>query len=149
MLAARLLPRRRGRGQAGDAAPVLDWRGLLMLSPGVAAIVFGLSEYGEHRTPASRSRWLPLVIGLVLVAAFVRHALRVRFPLVEVRLFASRGFAAAAATTFLLGAALFGSMILLPLYYQVARGESPLDSGPADRAAGPRRGDRDEHRRAG
>jgi MFS family permease len=53
----------------------------------------------------------------------------VRFPLVEVRLFGSRGFAAAAATTFLVGAALFGSMILLPLYYQVARGQSPLDSG--------------------
>ena len=30
---------------------------------------------------------------------------------------------------FLLGAALFGSMILLPLYYQVARGQTPLDSG--------------------
>src|SRR5439155_21266214 len=107
----------------------LDWPGLLMLSPGVAAIVFGLSQYGEHRTPTVMIAWLPFVLGLLSVAAFVRHAFRVRFPLVEVRLFGSRGFAAAAATTFLIGAALFGSMILLPLYYQVARGQTPLDSG--------------------
>jgi MFS family permease len=46
-----------------------------------------------------------------------------------VRLFRSRGFAAAAATTGLVGAALFGSMILLPLYYQIARGETALDAG--------------------
>jgi EmrB/QacA subfamily drug resistance transporter len=128
-LAARLLPSERAIGASGDQPPVLDWPGLLMLSPGVAAIVFGLSEYGEHRTPGVTIAWLPMVVGVVLVAAFVRHAFRVRFPLVEVRLFRSRGFAAAAATTFLLGAALFGSMILLPLYYQVARGETPFNSG--------------------
>jgi EmrB/QacA subfamily drug resistance transporter len=128
-LAARLMPAGRALGASGDQPPVLDWRGLLMLSPGVAAIVFGLSEYGQHRTPAVTIAWLPLVLGLLAVAAFIRHALRVRFPLVEVRLFRSRGFAAAAATTFLLGAALFGSMILLPLYYQLARGQTPLDSG--------------------
>jgi EmrB/QacA subfamily drug resistance transporter len=129
VLAARLLPRERAQGISGDQKPVLDWPGLLMLSPGVAAIVFGLSEYGQHRTISTPVAWVPLLTGTVLVAAFVRHALRVRFPLVEVRLFASRGFAAASATCFLLGAALFGSMILLPLYYQVARGQSPLDSG--------------------
>src|SRR4029079_15079276 len=33
------------------------------------------------------------------------------------------------ATNFLLGIALFGSLILLPLYYQLVRGESPLDTG--------------------
>ena len=129
VLAARLLPAERAVGASGDDIPRLDWLGLAMLSPGVAAIVFGLSEYGQHRTPTVTIAWLPVVIGVVLVAAFVRHALRTRFPLVEVRLFRSRGFAAAACTTFLLGAALFGSMILLPLYYQLARGESPLHSG--------------------
>jgi MFS family permease len=45
------------------------------------------------------------------------------------RLFRSAGFSAAAATTFLLGAALFGAMLLLPLYYQVDRGESALSAG--------------------
>jgi predicted MFS family arabinose efflux permease len=59
----------------------------------------------------------------------VVRALRIEHPLVEVRLFGGRGFSAAAATTFLIGGALFGSMILLPLYYQVVRGQSPLHAG--------------------
>jgi MFS family permease len=46
-----------------------------------------------------------------------------------VRLFRDRVFAAASATTFLIGGALFGAMIILPLYYQVARGESALTAG--------------------
>ncbi len=50
-------------------------------------------------------------------------------PLIELRLFRSRGFRAAATTTFLLGAALFGTLLVLPLYYQVDRGQSALDAG--------------------
>ena len=45
------------------------------------------------------------------------------------RLFEDRGFAAAAITVFLVGAALFGSLLLLPLYFQIARGLSPLQAG--------------------
>ena len=49
--------------------------------------------------------------------------------MVDVRLFEDRGFAAAGATVFLVGAALFGSLLLLPLYFQIGRGLSPLDAG--------------------
>jgi EmrB/QacA subfamily drug resistance transporter len=130
LLAARLLPSGRSQGTRGatDALPELDWKGLLMLSPGVALLVFGLSEIGSQgRVEAKDLAWM--AAGLVLIAAFVRHALRARFPLVEVRLFRAPGFSAAAATTFLVGGALFGAQLLLPLYYQVARGESPLHAG--------------------
>jgi EmrB/QacA subfamily drug resistance transporter len=129
VLAARLLPQERAVGRHGDALPPLDWRGLLLLPPGVAAVVFGLSEVGAHGSFSSVTAWLPIVVGAVLVTCFVVHALHVRFPLVAVPLLRERGFAAATTTVFLLGAALFGSMILLPLYYQVARGQSPLEAG--------------------
>ena len=132
LLARRLMPAGRAAGRAaadGHELPKLDWRGLALVSPGVGAIVFGISEYGAHRTFATPSAWLPLVLGVLAVAAFVVHALRVRYPIVDVGLFRSGGFSAAAATVFLTGIALFGSMILLPLYYQIARGESPLIAG--------------------
>jgi EmrB/QacA subfamily drug resistance transporter len=132
VLAWRLLPRARAAGrasEAGHALAPLDRVGLLLLSPGVAAVVFGLSEIGAQRTLAAPSAWLPLVAGLAAIIAFVVRALRVEYPLVEVRLFRGAGFSAAAGTVFLLGATLFGSMILLPLYYQLARGESPLHAG--------------------
>jgi EmrB/QacA subfamily drug resistance transporter len=130
VLAARLLPRERAAGQSKDGElPPLDWRGLALLSPGVAAVVFGLSEYGTQRTFAATSAWLPFVLGLTSLVLFVLHARRTPHPIVDVGLFRGRGFSAAAGTTFLVGIALFGSMLLLPLYYQLARGESPLVAG--------------------
>ena len=71
-----------------------------------------------------------MAIGVALVAGFAVHAWRLQGrALIDISLFARRGFAAAAATNLLLGIALFGSLILLPLYYQLVRGESPLDTG--------------------
>jgi MFS family permease len=46
-----------------------------------------------------------------------------------VRLLANREFAAGAATTCFLAIALFGSMLLAPLYYQGVRGENALHAG--------------------
>jgi EmrB/QacA subfamily drug resistance transporter len=129
-LAARLMPAGRSIGRAGEgAAPSkLDWQGLLLLSPGLALVVFGLSEVSTHGG-VTFARALPILVGLALVAAFVVHAWRVEWPLVDVRLFRERGFAAAGVTVFLVGGALFGALLVLPLYYQVGRGESALTAG--------------------
>ena len=125
MLAAKLLKRDAGRADAGR----LDWLGLLLLSPGLGLFVFGLSESESHGGFTDPVVWGPIVAGVALVALFVRHSLRADRPLIDVRLFRKRTFSAAASTTFLVGAALFGAMIILPLYYQVARGESALTAG--------------------
>src|ERR671934_188983 len=69
-------------------------------------------------------RWIFFVnlpLGVVAIALAQR--------LIDVSLFARRGFATAATTTLLLGIALFGALILLPLYFQLVRGESPLATG--------------------
>ena len=60
---------------------------------------------------------------------FCWHALRAERPLLDVRLYANRVFAGASLTTFGLGAALFGAMILVPLYYQEVRGQSVIVTG--------------------
>jgi EmrB/QacA subfamily drug resistance transporter len=124
-LAARLLHADAGRAEAGR----LDWLGLALLSPGLGGIVFGLSETETHGGLGAPIAWAPIVAGVVLVVLFVAHARRAPRPLLDIKLFRSVGFSASAATTFLLGGALFGAMIVLPLYYQVARGESALSAG--------------------
>ena len=124
-LAARLLHADAGRADAGR----LDWTGLLLLSPGLAGVVFGLSETETHGGLTAPIAWVPIVVGLVLVGLFVRHAAHADRPLIDVGLFRSTGFSAAAASTFLLAGALFGGMIVLPLYYQIDRGESALAAG--------------------
>ncbi|MEN3284631.1 MAG: hypothetical protein V7607_5771 [Solirubrobacteraceae bacterium] len=108
----------------------LDVRGLVLLPPGLAAIVYGMSEAGSHGTITNSSTLVGVIAGVALVAAFVVHALRTReTPLVDVRLLANREFAAGAATTCVLAVALFGSMLLAPLYYQTVRGENALHAG--------------------
>jgi len=125
VMAWRVLPR--SEPQRGER---LDVVGLALLSPGLAAIVFGLSETASHGGLSSPTAFGPIVAGLALVAAFVYHALHTSVrPLLDLTLFRAPGFAAAAAVVFLIGAALFGSLLVLPLYFQVDRGLSTLSTG--------------------
>jgi EmrB/QacA subfamily drug resistance transporter len=108
----------------------LDVLGLALVSPGLAAIVYGFSEAGTRGGFVGTHVIVPLVVGLVLLAGFAFHALRTRLePLIDLRLFRVRSFTAAAGLMFLGGLSIFGAMLLLPLYYQQARGQSALDAG--------------------
>jgi EmrB/QacA subfamily drug resistance transporter len=114
--------------ESGEAGR-LDVVGLGLLSTGSAAFVYGLSELGTKSSLTAPSALLPIVVGVVMVIVFCWHALRVERPLLDIRLYANRVFAAASLTTFGLGAALFGAMILVPLYYQEVRHESVILTG--------------------
>ncbi len=107
----------------------LDVLGLLLLSPGLAALVYGLAETGSHGGFSGAKAVLPTLGGIALIVAFVRHALRVEAPLIDVRLFRRRVPAVSGMTMAMFAMAFFGAMLLLPLYYQVARGESALTAG--------------------
>ena len=107
----------------------LDVLGLAMLATGLPLFVYGLAEFGQQGSITVAQVWLPLALGVGLIATFVRHALRVEHPLLDVRLFSNRAFSAAAVTTFCLGGALFGAMLIMPLYYQLVRGETALTTG--------------------
>jgi EmrB/QacA subfamily drug resistance transporter len=124
VLGMRLLP----ESELGEAGK-LDLFGLVLLVTGMPLIVYGLSEIGTQESFTAPTVIWSLVAGVVLLATFGRHALRTARPLLDVRLYANRVFAAASLTTFGLGAALFGAMILIPLYYQQVRGESVIVTG--------------------
>jgi EmrB/QacA subfamily drug resistance transporter len=107
----------------------LDLRGLLLLSPGLALFVYGLAETSASGGLGSARAILPMLAGVVLVVLFVLHALRTEHALLDLRLFKVRAFSAAAGVTVLFGTAMFGAMLLFPLYYQIVRGQSALDAG--------------------
>ncbi|MFK0098085.1 MULTISPECIES: MDR family MFS transporter [unclassified Streptomyces] len=104
-----------------------DLRGALLLSPGLAVLVYGLTEVAHDRAvPAT----LGIVAGVVMLAAFTVHGLRTRStPLVDPRLFARPPFGAAALALVVLGASVFGTTFLLPLYFQSGRGMSAWEAG--------------------
>ena len=116
-LAWRLLPKAAPR--FGER---LDVRGLALLSPGLAIFVYGMSEAGASGGFGAGRALAGIAIGLALVALFVWHAW-IGHPRVQLK------GSAAAGTNLLVGIALFGALILLPLYYQLVRGESPLATG--------------------
>jgi EmrB/QacA subfamily drug resistance transporter len=114
---------------APRAGSRLDVRGLLLLSGGIAVFVYGLAEVGQKGTLTAPLPLASLAAGLALMTLFVAHAARAAAPIVDVRLFARRAFAAAAATNLVLGAGLFGVALLLPLYFGIVRGRTPLQTG--------------------
>ncbi len=107
----------------------LDYLGLVLMAGGLPLITYGLAEIGVTGSFTATKVVVPVVLGLAMVAAFAWHALRVPNPLLDLRLYRRPTFASASIAMFCLGAALFGAMILLPLYWQGVRMESVVDTG--------------------
>jgi EmrB/QacA subfamily drug resistance transporter len=100
----------------------LDWAGTLLMVPATVAMLAGLSAIGDL-SAASAIPILLLAGGAVLLARFVLHARRRGDrALLDLRLFRHRSFSVATVMMFLSGVCLYGPMLLLPLFYQRARG---------------------------
>ncbi|MFJ4670610.1 MDR family MFS transporter [Kitasatospora purpeofusca] len=128
-LALRNLPD--DRPDPGRPGAPLDAVGLLLLSPGCAALVYGLSRVEGSAGLADTGVVVPLACGLALVGGFVARALTRNGggTVVDVRLFRHRAVASSATLLFLGGVSLYGSMMLLPLWFQQVRGEDALGAG--------------------
>ncbi len=110
----------------------LDVCGLALLSPGVAAILYGLAQVSSHGGFGHLAVLGPLLGGLAAVALFAVRTLRLgqrTEPALDLRLFRIPSFTGAATLMFLFGLSLYGAMLLLPLYYQQLRGTSALAAG--------------------
>src|SRR5438094_524878 len=122
--ALRALP----RVEPGRSA-ALDVRGLALMSTGLPIFTYGLAEVGSTGSFTATKVVVPILVGLLLVGLFAVHALRVPHPLLDLRLYRRPTFSSASFAMFCLGAALFGGMILMPLYWQQIRFESVVDTG--------------------
>ena len=107
----------------------IDWVGAALLVIGVSALllvtVWGGAEYA----------WVsPQIIGLAVLgvgalAAFVWQELRHPEPMVSMELFRNRVFTITSGIGFVVGFAMFGSIIYLSIYLQVVNGSSPTVAG--------------------
>ncbi len=106
-----------------------DFVGMLLLSPGLALLLYGISVIPEKGTIADPQVWATALVGAVLVALFVRHAFKPTHPLLDLRLFQNRQLTMSVIATFLFAMAFFGANLLLPSYFQQVRGEDTLHAG--------------------
>lgn len=72
---------------------------------------------------------LGLVGGAAALTAFAVWSMRSSRPLLNLRLWANRAFSTALSVSFLGGGALFGGLVLVPLYFEIQRGQSTVHTG--------------------
>ena len=107
----------------------LDWLGMALLSPGLTLLIFGLAESASGGFGALKSSG-PIVAGAALIVGFFWHSWRKSAgALIDIRTFTHTRAGAAAGTFLLFAIAFFGSLLLIPLYYQAVRGASALEAG--------------------
>ncbi len=109
--------------------PRLDVRGLALMATGLPLLTYGLAEIGITHGFSSPKVIIPIVAAAVLIPTFVWHALGAKTPLLDLRLYRRGTYASASLVMFFLGGALFGAIILLPIYFQQLRGESVIQTG--------------------
>ncbi|MEO6893237.1 MAG: DHA2 family efflux MFS transporter permease subunit [Ktedonobacteraceae bacterium] len=118
--------------EANDQEPSLskgfDILGLILSMVAFTTLVYGISEAG------SRGWGDPLVIsflsvGSVLLIAFIIVELRVKDPVMDVRLFSNYTFTMANILQWVTVAVLFGSLFILPLFFENVQGLSSLSTG--------------------
>ena len=106
----------------------LDLPGLALGGLGLLGVVYGIVR-GNEVGWASPEILGSLIAGAVLVAAFVIWELRAPHPMLPMRFFRSRTFAAANGVGFVMSFGVFGSIFLLAPFLQVTQGLSPLEAG--------------------
>jgi MFS transporter, DHA2 family, multidrug resistance protein len=113
-----------------SAAAAFDFVGMLLLSPGLALFLLGVSAIPGRGTVTDAHVWLPVSIGLVLIAGFVLHALhRTAHPLIDLRLLKNRVVRLANLSEFLLYVSFAGVVLFLPSAFQQLFHQTPLQSG--------------------
>src|SRR5271154_6640099 len=106
----------------------LDLPGVVLASVGLLGIVLGVVRGNDHGW-TSGTVLPPIVIGALLVAAFVAWELRAREPMLPMLLSRSRAFTATNAASLLMFFGMFGSIFLLAQFLQVVQHYSPLEAG--------------------
>ncbi len=106
----------------------LDIPGILLSTLSFGTLLYAIQQ-GASEGWNSLSIIGLLCIGIVALLAFLVVELRVSEPLLDLRLFLRRTYAAASIIGWVSTIALFGAEFLLPIYLQSLRGQTPLQAG--------------------
>ncbi|TCT37632.1 MFS transporter [Martelella mediterranea] len=106
----------------------LDWKGFFLLATAASGIVFGMSVISLPALPPATG-FIATLFGILAAFLYVRHAVAVEKPLLNLAIFSDTSFrvATAAATFFRMATGAFP--FLMPLMLQLGFGMSPFESG--------------------
>jgi EmrB/QacA subfamily drug resistance transporter len=107
----------------------IDYLGAVLLTAGVSALILVTTWGGNQYAWGSAVIVGLAVAGVLLVGAFLWHERRAAEPIIPLGLFRSSVFRVASSLGFLIGLAMFGAIIFIPLFLQLVYGVSPTSSG--------------------
>ncbi len=107
----------------------IDWLGTTFMSSGVTAIIL-LTTWGGTQYAWGSGLIVGLgVLGAAALVVFCVIEARAAEPLIPLSLFRNRTFTAASGVGFIMGFAMFGAIVYLPLYLQTVHGATPTAAG--------------------
>ena len=107
----------------------IDWLGSALLVAGVTMLLL-VTVWGGREYDWASAQIIGLAVGGVAVLVwFVMHELRIDEPIVPMSLFSNRVFRVSSVIGFIVGFAMFGSIVYLSIYFQVVRGATPTEAG--------------------
>jgi len=111
----------------------VDVLSVILSAFGFSGLVYGLSSLGDAAAGHTVAPpWIPLSVGVIALALFIMRQLRLQKTdraLLDLRTFASRGFTISIALMAVMMMALFGTIILLPIYMQRVLDLQPITVG--------------------
>jgi len=106
-----------------------DLAGFALIGTGLPLITYGIIAAGQRRTLTAVPVLVTLVAGTAALAAFAWRSWHRQASLLDLRLFTDRVYAAAETSLFFNGGALFGGLIILPLYFELLRQQGTIATG--------------------
>jgi EmrB/QacA subfamily drug resistance transporter len=107
----------------------VDWLGAVLLTGSLSSIILFTSLGGTTYAWDSPELVALLVLGLALLPVFLYVESRAAEPILPLELFRNRTFVVCGAVGFVIGLALFGAIVYMPVFLQIVKGESPTRSG--------------------
>jgi DHA2 family multidrug resistance protein len=109
----------------------IDWTGLGLLTAGLASLQFVLEQGERDDWFQSQTILLLTVISAVALVTFVMKTLRDKHPIVDLTVFRFRSFSVGSFLGIIMGFGLFGTALILPLFFQTTLGFTAFDTGMA------------------
>jgi EmrB/QacA subfamily drug resistance transporter len=107
----------------------IDYFGALILVFAVSAVLLAVSVYGPEDGWTDSKTLTVFALGLFLTLLFLWQETRAKEPILPLRLFKNHTFSLTSALGFIIGAGMFGAIVMLPLYLQVVKGNSATAAG--------------------
>ena len=107
----------------------IDYFGALILVFAVSAVLLAVSVYGPEDGWTDSRTLTVFALGLFLTLLFLWQETRAKEPILPLRLFKNHTFSLTSALGFIIGAGMFGAIVMLPLYLQVVKGNSATAAG--------------------